>query len=293
MDKPAKYDVSVVLAVFNEEESIEKELKIIKEAMDDSPYSYEVIVVDDASTDKTSEKLLAFNWVKILRHNINKGSGAARKTGTLAAEGELVVWTDADMSYPNKEIPRLVTELKERKLDQMIGMRKSEKGTFKFFRAPTKYLIRRLASFLAESDIPDPNSGLRVFKKNIAAEYLYLLPKRFSCASTITLSFLCNGYSVGFSQIDYHRRTGKSKFHPIKDTYNYIMQVIRMVMYFNPLKVFMSVSFLLFILAIVTSTVNIINTGGLQQMDIVIFVAAIIVATIGLLADLIVMQGRK
>ena len=153
----------------------------------------------------------------------------------------MVVWTDADLTYPNERIPELVAQLDDT-WDQVVGARRTEAGTYRFFRVPAKWAIRKLASFLTDTDIPDLNSGLRAFKRSVAEPYLRLLPSGFSCVTTITLAFLSNGHPVKYVPIDYFKRAGRSKFHPFKDAYSYLLQVLRMVMYFNPLRVLMPVA---------------------------------------------------
>jgi len=288
-----KYDVSIVLATYNEEDSVAQELEIIKKAMDTSAYSYEVILIDDASTDQTAQIAKKYDWVKLIQHPSNKGSGGARKTGTQAAKGEIVIWTDIDGTYPNHQIPQLVSYLKQKNLDQVIGARRAEKGYFKFLRAPAKWFIRQLAMFLSGSSIPDLNSGLRAFKREIAGKYLYLLPSGFSCVSTITLAFLCNGYSVGYFPIEYYKRKGRSKFHPITDTNRYLTQVIRMIMYFNPLKIFLPVSILAIVGGLIMSLSDWLGQGTLEERDIILIISGILIGMMGLLADLIVTAQKR
>ena len=104
---------------------------------------------------------------------------------------------------------------------------------------PAKWFVRKLAERLTNADIPDLNSGLRAFRRPVALPYLKLLPPGFSCVTTITLAFLSNGHEVRYIPIDYAKRAGRSKFHFFSDAYRYVLQVLRMVMYFNPLKVLM------------------------------------------------------
>jgi polyisoprenyl-phosphate glycosyltransferase len=170
----------------------------------------------------------------------NGGSGTARRIGTGDAYGRIVVWTDADMTYPNERIPELVRMLQEdTSYDQVVGARLSEEGTHKWARVPAKWVIRKIASSLASVKIPDLNSGLRAFRRDVSLPYLRLLPPGFSCVTTITMAFLSNQHAVDYLPIDYAKRSGVSKFHPFRDAYRYILQVLRMVMYFNPLKVLM------------------------------------------------------
>ena len=230
-------DVSIVLPAYNEEGHIQDEIERITRSMDASSYSYELIVVDDGSTDRTLEILRTIPDIRVVSFAQNRGSGSVRRAGTQLAKADVVVWTDADMSYPNDKIPELVDELGG--WDQVVGARRSEEGTIKLLRVPAKWLIRRLASYLTSVDIPDLNSGFRAFRRSVALQFLHLLPKGFSCVTTLTMTFLSNGYSVKYVPIDYAARAGTSKFHWWRDTRLYLLQVVRMMLVYNPLRVFM------------------------------------------------------
>jgi hypothetical protein len=125
------------------------------------------------------------------------------------------------------------------------------------------------------------------------SKYLYLIPDGFSCVSSMTLIFLTNGYRVKFVPIDYYKRVGESKFHPIKDTYNYLITVIRIITYFNPLKVFTTISIFLLAIGIIKSIYDFFSQGTLQESDIILIISAVIIISIGMLADLIVVHGRR
>jgi glycosyltransferase involved in cell wall biosynthesis len=283
--------VSVVIPVYNEEEAIGDDLDTIIATMEGSGYTYEVIIVDDGSTDRTAGVARA-KGVKVIQHLINRGTGAARRTGILQARGEIIVMTDGDGTYPNQDIPRLLEYLPA--FDQVVGARTSEQGTFRFLRAPTKWFIRKLACYLTGIDIPDLNSGLRAFKREVMLKFLYLMPDGFSCVSTMTLAFLCNGYTIKYVPIDYYKRIGRSKFHPINDTYNYLLTVVRMVMYFNPLKVFLPASLFLILIGTykLIRDMLVYRTLYFPGVTIMIVLTAIQVTAIGLLADLIVRRSR-
>src|SRR5690606_32486069 len=130
--------------------------------------------------------------------------------------------------YPNDRIPELVAELSG--YDQVVGARTSEEGTAKLLRKPAKWFVRMLASYLTRTNIPDLNSGFRAFRRDVATQFLYLLPRGFSCVTTLTMAFLSNGYSVKYVPIEYKSRAGRSKFHWLADTRRYILQVVRMVL---------------------------------------------------------------
>ena len=250
--------------------------------------SYELICVDDGSTDGTREVLEGIPDVRLIVFARNQGSGTARRIGTQEARGRVVVWTDADMTYPNELLPELVRGLGG-SFDQVVGARRSEAGTYKFFRVPAKWAIRRLASYLTNSVIPDLNSGMRVFKRSVAEPYLRLLPAGFSCVTTITLAFLSNGHQIRYVPVDYAKRAGRSKFHPLRDAYNYMLQVLRMVMYFNPLRVLMPVALVLFAGTFVKLVFDlVVHHFRVTGSTVLIGIAAFNIAAIGLLADLVV-----
>jgi hypothetical protein len=173
--------------------------------------------------------------------------------------------------------------------DQVVGARTSEEGTHKLFRVPAKWLIRKLASYLVDEPIPDLNSGLRAFRRDVGAQFLHMLPPGFSCVTTLTMCFLANGYSVGYMPIGYAERAGRSKFHWYRDTKRYLTQVIRMVLTFNPLRVFMPVGF--FLLAVGAAKLGfdmVTKDFRVGTNTLLIFFAAFQVFAIGLLADLVV-----
>jgi polyisoprenyl-phosphate glycosyltransferase len=281
-------DVSVVLPCFNERDHIELEVKRIRAALEAAGLSFELICVDDGSTDGTREVVEAIPGIRRILLPRNQGSGTARRIGTQQASGRVVVWTDADMTYPNERIPELVAEL-DQTWDQVVGARRSEAGTYKLVRVPAKWAIRKLASFLTNTDIPDLNSGLRAFKRSVAEPYLGLLPSGFSCVTTITLAFLSNGHPVKYVPIDYFKRAGRSKFHPFTDAYNYLLQVLRMVMYFNPLRVLMPVALTLLAATVVKAGIDlVVHDLRVAGSTVLVGLAAFNIMAIALLADLVV-----
>jgi glycosyltransferase involved in cell wall biosynthesis len=229
-------DVTVVLPVFNEKGHLRQEIDRISVALDTSPYDYELIVVDDGSTDGSLEELRKIDGIRLMSFAKNRGSGSARRAGTRAAKGRVVVWTDVDMTYPNDDIPLLVKELEG--ADQVVGARTSEQGTHKMLRVPAKWFIRHLAQYLAKTKIPDLNSGFRAFRREVGLQYLHMLPAGFSCVTTMTMTFLANGYTVKYIPIEYKERAGSSKFHWYADTRRYAQQVLRLIFTFNPMQVF-------------------------------------------------------
>ncbi len=293
-DPNGRPTVSIVLPCYNEEGHVVAEVERITASMDASGYNYELLCVDDCSTDSTLAKLEEiaprFPRMTIVPFLRNGGSGTVRRIGTQRARGDIVVWTDADMSYPNERIPELVEFLeKDPKIDQVVGARTSEQGSHKLARVPAKWTIRKIAEILTGTKIPDLNSGLRAFRREVSLPYLRLLPPGFSCVTTITVAFLSNQHPVYYVPIDYYRRAGKSKFKFFKDAYRYILQVLRMVMYFNPLKVLMPLALTLLSVGFVKGIVDVVDHPVKIAINtVLIFVTGLVIASMALLADLIV-----
>ena len=286
--------VTIVLPCYNEEGHVIAEIERISAAMDTSGYSYELVCVDDASTDGTLARLYEaaprFPNMEIVHFHRNGGSGVVRRLGSERARGEIVVWTDADMTYPNERIPELVQILeKDPTIDQVVGARTSEQGTYKALRVPAKWFIRKLAERLTGAKIPDLNSGMRAFRREVSLPYLRLLPPGFSCVTTITVAFLSNQHELYFLPIEYSKRAGVSKFKFVKDAYRYILQVLRMVMYFNPLKVLMPLALFLLGLGVVKGIYDVSAHPFKVAVDtVLVFVTGLLIASLALLADLIV-----
>jgi glycosyltransferase involved in cell wall biosynthesis len=286
--------VTIVLPCYNEQDHVIDEVERICKAMDASGHTYELLAVDDCSTDDTLVRLEEaaphYPNMQVVPFHRNGGSGTVRRIGSQQANGDIVVWTDADMTYPNERIPELVDILDtDPTVDQVVGARTTEEGTHKLLRVPAKWFIRKTAERLAGQKIPDLNSGLRAFRKDVAEPYLKLLPPGFSCVTTITLAFLSNQHDVRYVPIDYYKRAGSSKFHFVHDAYRYILQVLRMVMYFNPLKVLMPPALWLLGLGIAKGVYDVIaHPLRFANNTVMIFVTGMIIASLALLADLIV-----
>jgi glycosyltransferase involved in cell wall biosynthesis len=292
-DGPPPY-VTVVLPCFNEAEHVLKEVERIAAAMSASELSYELLCIDDASTDDTlavlEEAARRHDQVRVMAFRRNGGSGTARRIGTQQARGEIVVWTDADMTYENERIPELVRILRDDpSYDQVVGARTTEAGTHRWARVPAKWLIRKIAERLSNQRIPDLNSGLRAFRREVALPYLRLLPPGFSCVTTITLAFLQNQHDIKYVPTAYAKREGVSKFHFARDAYRYILQVLRMVMYFDPLKVLMPLALWMVAIGLVKGIVDMVrHPFYFPANTVLLVVSGILIGSLALLADLVV-----
>ncbi len=280
-------EVSVVIPVYNEIGALEKTVHEVVEYMKASGFVFEIILVDDGSTDGSSELMAGIDVpdVRKVHHEVNRGYGAALKTGLKASRYDLMAITDADGTYPNERLPELIQALGEG--DMIVGARTGQNVHIPTARKPAKRALNELANYLSGTKIPDLNSGLRVMRKETVKRFLYILPDSFSFTTTITLAMLSDGRSVSYVPVDYFHRAGSSKINPIKDTIRFTQLVIRTVMYFNPLRVFVPLSLSLFLASFLVLVYRLISGEGLLVFGIVLFVSAIQVLTTGMLADLI------
>ena len=257
----------------------------------------EVIVVDDGSTDGTSrvlERLKSlFPGLRVVAHTRNRGYGAALKTGFAAASHEVVVITDADGTYPEQRIPDLLARIDEG-AEMAVGSRRGAHVHIPLARRPAKAFLRSLSEYLAEADIPDLNSGLRAFRRELVLRYRPILPEGFSFTTTITLAALTNRHRVDYVDVDYAHRSGSSKISPIRDTLRFLALIVRTVLYFHPLKVFFPITLAIGVLFLASLGYDLFveRPPNLGDKTVLLFVAAIQVLTVGLLADLIEKKSR-
>ncbi|NIN65094.1 MAG: glycosyltransferase [Anaerolineae bacterium] len=281
--------VSIVIPAYNEEQGIESILVQLEAVTNRQDVEYEIIVVDDGSTDRTADLVRQHQGVRLVRHHTNRGYGAAIKTGIRQADHEWIAIIDADGTYPAAAIPSLVAETD--RYDMIVGAR-SERD-FPLIRRPAKWFIAKLAEYLSETNIPDLNSGLRVFRKDIALSYFNILPSRFSFTITITIAFLSDHYLVKFIPIPYQKRHGKSKVSPIQDTLNFVQLILRTIMYFRPLKVLLPISCALFLLAVIIGIYSLLTQGRVMDITVIVLtMAAIQITVVAMIADMIQKKNK-
>lgn len=254
--------------------------------------SYEIIFVDDGSKDKTAEVINSLENVRLIQHSQNKGYGAALKSGIKSARGYYILITDADGTYPVSEIPRLVQYMGS--YDMVVGARTGQDVNIQLYRKPAKLFLKKLANYLTGTNIPDLNSGLRIFKKDDAIKYFNIICDGFSFTTTITLSFLCNNLSIKYVPINYHCRVGKSKIKPFKDGLNFILLIINTITYFNPLKVFLPISLAFFLGGVFVFSYSVLFLKIIFDSTVLIFiVSSVQILLFGLLADLNVKKSSE
>ena len=272
--------VSVVMPAYNEAQMVGPQIEKIREVMDRTNCPYELIVVDDGSIDGTADVVRQHDVVLISK-KYNRGYGAALKTGIAAATHEWILIIDADGTYPAESIPQLLEPLPE--YDMVVAARIGKSVHIPLIRRPMKWVLGRLANYLAGQPIPDLNSGLRVFRKSLSEKFEHLLPSGFSFTSTITMSLLLNDYRVLYLPIDYHKRVGLSKVRALH-VYDFLLVILRTAIYFNPLRFFLPFGSLFFIVGLGKLAYDFWRwrfspNGG------ILILAAFIIWAVGLLSD--------
>ena len=283
VEKPA---FSVIVPVYNEEKGIGEFMDRLMEAVKDR--EVEVIVVDDGSTDDTTVRLASYRadeGAKVIEHEHNRGYGAAIKSGLHAASADKVLIIDGDSTYPPEKIPLLLD--RSDGADMVVAARKSDFGVESLARKILKWLIVGTVRWLSGFQIKDLNSGMRIFRKDAALKHLSILPDGFSFTSTLTLIFLSDSLWVDYVNIEYQPRTGESKFR-LSQLGSLSLLLLRTLVYFNPLKIFVPLSLLLVILAAAVASVSIFVLHHFMDVTtVVLLVTAVQVFILGLLADLL------
>lgn len=277
--------VSVIIPSFNEENGIKQTIKELKDVLDEQRFVYEIIVVDDGSTDHTVTAALE-TGVKVFSHKANLGYGASIKTGVQNSLYEAILISDADGTYPATEVPHILKELDH--YDMVVGARTGNSISIPLLRRPPKWVLTKLANYLSESNIPDLNSGLRAVKKEIFYKFMRLFPNGFSLTTTLTLAVHTNHLKVKYIPINYRPRTGKSKIKPIRDTLNFFLLIVRTSLLFNPLKIFLSVSLIMMVAAFLVFICSLFFLPyTLDITAVVLFIGGLQMLATGMIADLI------
>ncbi len=235
--------ISIVIPAYNVAKSIGATLEGLREWRDRA----EIIVVDDGSTDCTGD-VARSTGLRVIRHMHNKGYGAALKTGIRAAAGDIIVMMDADGEHNADQIVALLDAFDDN--DMVVGAR-GKGSNAPLLRRPGKWILGKVANYLAQTQIPDLNSGLRAFRKDVALRFLHILPNGFSFTTTLTLALFKEGYNTAYVPITTCPRVGTSTVNPVRDGFNTIMLIIRIIALFDPIKVFLPTSLALFLVGLV------------------------------------------
>ncbi|MFH1593972.1 MAG: glycosyltransferase family 2 protein [Candidatus Omnitrophota bacterium] len=283
--------VSIIIPAYNEEKTVGRVIDEIRDVLDSLQSDYEVIVIDDGSSDATPQIVGGKEDIVFMRSECNEGYGASLKKGIARSRYDTLIIIDADGTYPNNKIPELLKYRRE--YDMVVAARTGKDIHIPILRKIAKYILRTLANYLSGKKIPDLNSGFRLMKKDQVRSILNILPSGFSFTTTVTLAFLTSGRPVKYVPIDYDHRGRLSKFHPIKDTASMLSLIVRTILFFNPLKIFVPLGFVFIAAgAIVFFWSMFCLPKILDTTTMILAMAGIQTLVIGLLADLIDRRTR-
>jgi glycosyltransferase involved in cell wall biosynthesis len=240
--------ISVIIPAYNEENAIIETINQIKKVLKKYKKT-EIIVVNDASTDKTRDYALK-TGVKVIDNNFNKGYGYSLKKGIKLAKYNTIIITDADLTYPFDKIPEML-KAKEKGYDMVVGSRTGKYYKESFFKYTLRKILKLLVEFMADQEIKDINSGLRIFDKDTIDKYLPRLCDTFSFTTSQTLAYMMNGYKVCYVDIPYYKRVGKSKVKLLKYAFITMKYILQAGIYYKPIKIFTLIMFLFIIVLLI------------------------------------------
>ena len=278
--------LSIILPAKNEAAALAILLPELKNVMPDA----EIIVVNDGSTDDTIA-VCNNNQVQVVTHPSSKGNGAAIKTGSRAASGDILVFMDADGQHKPEDIPRLLQTLRQG-FDMVVGARtrKSQAGAH---RAVANGFYNKLASWMVDQKVSDLTSGFRVVTASKFRQFLYLLPNGFSYPTTITMSFFRAGYGVAYVSIEAPKRIGKSHISPLKDGFRFLLIIFKIGTLYSPLKLFLPISLSFFLTGVGYYLYTFLSFHRFTNMSALMFLSSIFVFLIGLVSEQITALNYK
>lgn len=276
-------DLTVVIPAYNEEIAIGGVIEELSGVLLETNLTAEILVVDDGSADATAKAALDAG-ARVLRHRSNRGYGAALKTGILAATNSIVAIVDADGTYPLNRLPHMIHSLSE--ADMVVGARTGPNVHIPLVRKPAKWILNCMANYVSGTKIPDLNSGLRIFRREVALQYFPILPDQFSWTTTITLAMLCDKYAVTYVPIDYRERKGRSKI-VAWDAGTFTMLILRMAILFRPLRVFLPIAIVCFTYGIAKMVVDVVRDPMISASAVLMLMSALVTLLMGMIAEAI------
>jgi len=283
--------ISIIIPNYNDADALPNVLDSLFDTISKMDIEYEILIINDGSTDQSENILKQDKRIKLINHPYNKGYGASLKTGIRNAKGEKIIVLDSDGQHSSEYIRKLSELLNE--YDMIIGER-----TDKAFQIETrklgKKILKLICEYLVEQNIPDFNSGYRAFDRKLMMELLNIMPNGFSFSTTSTLAFIKEGYKIGTFALEVKARMGrKSNVRFFKDGFKTLLLIFRIVMLFNPLKIFFPSSIFFSFFGLSYGIYSFIVDGRFANSAVVITIFGMLLFFFGLIADQISMINRK
>jgi len=279
---------AIIVPVYNEEGAIADTVSRIQSICSGiKGYVFEIICIDDGSSDASGRILAGLSGITVLRHAANRGYGAALRTGLDYCGQEWVFITDADGTYPLEDLPQLLA-CAETGVEMVVGSRAGAGISGSPFRRLARWTLRKMVHGLTGMMVPDLNSGMRVFRRALYVEYRHLLPMGFSFTTTLTVASLYSGHRVEYIPIDYDRRIGRSNIKPVKDFLGFVILIVRLASYFEPLRFFLPASLVILAVGVARAIRDIIVVNQFGALSVILLITAFQIFAFGVIADVIV-----
>lgn len=287
------HSCAIIIPIYNEEACVASTIECLKEISSSIPgYVFEIICVNDGSSDRTAEILAGIAGVTVLTHDVNRGYGAGLRTGLDYCRQEYVFITDADGTYDLSDLGKLLAAL-DPGVDMVIGAREGPGISGNPLKRLARWILRKMVHGLTGVMVPDLNSGLRVFRRSLYCEFRHLLPMGFSFTTTITVSSLYSGYHIRFLPTRYNKRIGNSGIKPIRDFMGFTILIIRLASYFEPLKFFLPAAFFIFALGVFRAIRDVLQNNYFGSLTVILFLLSFQIFVFGVLADVVVRRAQS
>lgn len=269
---------SIVIPARNEVNGLRELLPRLVGLINDA----EILIVDDGSTDETAEVCAKFP-VRRLHHHYPQGNGASIKSGARAANGNVLIFMDADGQHKPEDIQLLISRFEEG-YDMVVGAR-TDGSHAGVHRAVANDVFSKLASWMVMQTVEDLTCGFRIVKADKFRKFLYLLPNGFSYPTTITMSFFRAGFGVGYVPIHTPKRIGKSHIRPLRDGLRFLLIIIKIGTLYSPQKLFLPISAAFFLTGLGYYLMTFLASGRFTNMSALLFISSILTFLIGIVSE--------
>lgn len=271
--------VSVVIPCKNEEKTI---VNVLDGLLKTYP-EYEIIVVNDGSTDNTSSVLASYDNLNVVTHKHSLGNGAAIKSGARAAKNDVLLFMDADGQHNADQVSKLIDNI-ALGYDMVVGARSSSSQATRT-RSLGNRIYNKIATFITNHKVKDLTSGFRAVNRKKFLEFISLLPNGFSYPTTITMAFFRTGYQVRYVDVNVSDRIGNSHLSVVKDGIRFLIIIFKVATLYSPLKLIAPVSALTFLSGLGLYSYNYLMFQNFTNMSLLLLLSSIIIFIIGLLSE--------
>ena len=282
--------LSILIPAYNEAPSIKQTIEQVQAVMQQSSTVYEIIVINDGSTDETVAQVEG-TGARLISHPSNGGYGRALKTGMRNAQYDWIAIVDADATYPLNRLPDLLSYIP--RFDMVVGARKGVNYWGSSAKRVQRLILGQLITFVVGEKIPDINSGFRIFRKDIALSHIRQISSGFSFTTTLTLAMFLDEHFVCYIPVEYHKRVGKSKVKMGRDTLRMLQILVMAILYYNPLKLFLFLCILDFVIGLIMALVGLLFNSAVTSFYFfgLTLLVALIISALGFVAE--VSRGHR